>query len=578
MRTLIVRLIVAHIVLITTSVCIRSHSYAQEYKATTAADTSSPRDTLKSFLDACNEFNELIRERKYFDRDAPEYTNLGMRVIDCLDTSELPDFERNERAGEVAVCLKEILDREEISPWELIPDLEKIESKGGFEELSRWRIPGTRITIARIEEGPQKHEYLFTSGTVTRAVDYYKQVESKPYRTGGPKVSEDFYIWYVSSPGEPNLAKIVERLPMWMQTGRTLGLANWKWPGLLISLVIGIALMVTIYSMYGPLAQRARESSVLKYCLTLAFPIIATLIPLAFLYVCANYLTVRGTALYVTSFFANIVALFAGLFLLFATSSRVAEAIISSPRINPQGLNAQLIRIVSRLASLAASVGLILVGGEYLGIPLNTLLASAGIGGVALALGAQDTLKTLFGTLALMADKPFRVGDRIAFAEYDGVVEDIGLRSTRVRLLTGHLVTFPNDQMANGDIENIGLRPFIRRKAEIHIPLDTSCEKVEQAVEIIRALLDNHEGMDEAHPPRVFFNEFNSDAFSITFIYWYSPPNYWEFKAFGEKLNFKIFQDFEEHGIQFSLPLRHSYWKHDDEQGPLDVQVSGDGQ
>ena len=102
--------------------------------------------------------------------------------------------------------------------------------------------------------------------------------------------------------------------------------------------------------------------------------------------------------------------LLAAIVVIFASIKRIAETIIASPKINPQGLNAQLIRIISRLASVFFTVILFLVGGQYLGIPVATLLASAGIGGVAVALGAQDTLKTLFGTVSLMADKPFRVG------------------------------------------------------------------------------------------------------------------------------------------------------------------------
>jgi MscS family membrane protein len=229
------------------------------------------------------------------------------------------------------------------------------------------------------------------------------------------------------------------------------------------------------------------------------------------------------------------------------------------------------------LATLVAALIVLLVGGQYLGIPLATLLASAGIGGIALALGAQDTLKTLFGTLNLLSDKPFRVGERILFKGYDGVVEDIGLRSTRLRLLSGPQVTVPNDQLAGNDVENVGRRQYIRRVGEIYIPLDTPHERVLQAVGIVRGELDDHEGMDRDRPPRVHFDEFTPDGFRIRFIYWYSPPDHWRFKAFSERLNLEIFRRFEEQGIQFSLPLRHSFWKHDDAQGPLDVQLLGHG-
>lgn len=85
----------------------------------------------------------------------------------------------------------------------------------------------------------------------------------------------------------------------------------------------------------------------------------------------------------------------------------------------------------------------------------------------------HEVMKALFGTIMLLADKPFRVGERIIFGKYDGVVEDIGLRSTRIRLLTGHQAHILNDELARTDIENVGRRPHIRRTTTIEMPSDT---------------------------------------------------------------------------------------------------------
>lgn len=538
-----------------------------------AADTSSPRDTLKSFIDACNEVSDLIADSNHFDRHGPEFLAISQRVIDCIDDSKLPGFAKTERAGQVAICLKEILDRVAIPDWDDIPDAAAIEAKGGYEKLTFYRIPDTRITIARVEGGPRRHEYLFSTGTVDRAEDYFKSIESKPYRSEGPRVSKNFYRWYMSKPGHPIIGAIVSQLPERMQTGRTWGVANWKIPGLLLNAVVGIFLIVIAYRMQLRLTNPAREKGQLMYWLTLAFPIFAMLVPLIFKYCNYRYLTLRGDALYVSDFIGILVAILTATILVFATFNRIAASVIASPHINPSGLNAQLIRIVSKLLSLVVAVILFLVGGQFLGIPVATLLASAGIGGVAVALGAQDTLKTLFGTLMLLSDKPFRVGERIVFETYDGIVEDIGLRSTKIRMLNGHQVTLPNDRLAGNDIENIGRRRFIRRVGEIYIPLDSTREKIDSAVTIIRDELEDHEGLDPSYPPRVFFDDFCSDGFKIKFFCWYSPPDFWKFKKFNENLNFAIFQRFEEQGIQFSLPQRHSFWKHDHSQGPLDVAL-----
>lgn len=223
----------------------------------------------------------------------------------------------------------------------------------------------------------------------------------------------------------------------------------------------------------------------------------------------------------------------------------------------------------------------ILVGTIYLiravsGKPLSAFLAGLGIGGIAIALAAQDTLKNLLGSIMIMADKPFKVGQRVVVEGTDGVVEEIGFRSTRVRTLTGHLVTVPNEKMAAAQIENIGMRPHIRRLANITITYDTPLEKVRRAVEIIRQVLDNHEGMHPDFPPRVYFNEFNDASLNILVIYWYHPADYWAYCAFSEKVNMAIMEAFEAEGIEFAFPTTTTYLAQDDRR-PLHVRFSKAG-
>lgn len=546
--------------------CLCSWSEASEDDASVTfrpADTSSPRSTLKDFIDASNEIYRHIRQNQFIDRDSDSIRPAALRLLDCLDQRDLPAFASELRAAEVAICLKEILDRADLPPLDEIPGTEDVNQAG--EKLTRWRIPGTRITISRIEEGPQKHEYLFSKGTVDRAVRYFQDVKSFPYRTTGPVTSPGFYNWYYSSPGSSVIAPVINRLPQVFRD-QFLGMAVWKWPALILSSVLAFVLMVLIYRIHYKLTHLWKGRHTVLYCLTIVFPVLAMLTPLLVCYLVKDQLVIRGLPYYMIDFLALFIALLAAIYVVFALSNRIAEIIITSPRINRQGLNAQLIRIVSRLMSMILAVAVFLIGGQYLGIKLTTLLASAGIGGLAIALAAQDTLKTLFGTIMLMADKPFRVGERIQFNKYDGNVEDIGLRSTRVRLLTGNLVTIPNDELARFDIENITRRPHIRRTANIKIPLDTPREKVERCLDLIRTALKDHEGMNPDFPPRVFFNDFNDDSFNIKIFYWFSPPEYWDYLAFSEKLNLSIFQAFEEQGIQFSQPYRVVH--HDEMHAP----------
>ena len=172
----------------------------------------------------------------------------------------------------------------------------------------------------------------------------------------------------------------------------------------------------------------------------------------------------------------------------------------------------------------------------------------------------------------IMLDKPFTIGQRIIVEGHDGVIEQIGFRSTRVRTLTGHLVTVPNDKMATSSVENIGQRPSIRRLTNITITYDTPPEKVEKAVSIIREILDNHEGMDPEFPPRVYFNEFNDTSLNILMVYWYFPPDYWAYLDFSERINLEIMNQFEKEGIEFAFPTTTTFLAQD-ERRPLKISI-----
>ena len=159
-----------------------------------------------------------------------------------------------------------------------------------------------------------------------------------------------------------------------------------------------------------------------------------------------------------------------------------------------------LLRPARTAIRVALIIAAVLFWLDNIGLKVSTLLAGLGVGGLAVALAAQDTLKNLLGSIMILLDKPYKVGQRIVAKGHDGVVEEIGLRSTRMRLLTGHQTTIPNDEMAKIDIENIGQRPHIRRLTNIGITYDTPPEKIEKAVDIILEILDNHEGMDPEFP------------------------------------------------------------------------------
>jgi len=214
----------------------------------------------------------------------------------------------------------------------------------------------------------------------------------------------------------------------------------------------------------------------------------------------------------------------------------------------------EIVRFTLRIILILLTLFIIIQ--QVTGRNLNSILAGLGIGGIALALGVQDVLKNFFGSFMIFADKPFKIGERVQFENYDGIIENIGFRSTRLRTLTGNLVVVPNEKVASVSIENVGKRESIRRMMDLKIPYGTPTVKIEALLERLRALLADHRGMLEDFPPRVFFSDLDTDALNIRILFWFSPPAYWEYMAFCEEINLEIIRIFEELGVDFAFPTR----------------------
>lgn len=229
-------------------------------------------------------------------------------------------------------------------------------------------------------------------------------------------------------------------------------------------------------------------------------------------------------------------------------------------------LDDMLVPVIRKtLRIFIAAISALFIADNILEMQLGTVLAAAGVGGLAIALAAQETIANFFGSINIFADRPFQVGDRIRVGGFDGPVEEVGFRSTRIRTLDGHLVTAPNSKVVNEMVENISKRPFIKRLTNISITYDTPPEKVEKALQIIKDILADTEQVnrDPDLVPRVYFSDFQSFYLNILVIYWVKPPDYWLFQEVNEKVNLRIMQAFESESIEFAFPTQTLYLKKD---------------
>ncbi len=211
------------------------------------------------------------------------------------------------------------------------------------------------------------------------------------------------------------------------------------------------------------------------------------------------------------------------------------------------------------LRTFVLVLGVVVVLQGLTGLEIGPLLASLGLGGFAVALAAKDSISNFFGTMTIFLDKPFKVGDRIIIGEHDGFVESVGYRSTRIRTFEGGLVSIPNEKMINAAVNNVGARPHIRWHTNIGLKYDTPPDKVERALGILQQILEDHEGMNEDLPPRIYFEGLKDGTLNITLFAWYHPPEYWDYMAWVQATCLAYLRRFHQEGIEIAIPSRMVY-------------------
>jgi MscS family membrane protein len=225
-----------------------------------------------------------------------------------------------------------------------------------------------------------------------------------------------------------------------------------------------------------------------------------------------------------------------------------------------KAFNDQLFPIIRKTLKAFVIVVATLVTLSNIGVNITAAIASLSIGGLALGLAAQDTVANLFGAVSILLDKPFRIGDRIRLPDVDGTVESIGLRSTRVRNLDGHLITVPNKTMGNATITNITRRPNIKTVMNIGITYSTPVEKVKRALEILNEVYRAH---PKTHDLIVSFNKFESSSLNLLVVHWWGSTDYRDYLAGMQELNLAVKARFDAENIEFAFPTQTVYVKQD---------------
>ena len=404
------------------------------------------------------------------------------RAIDCFD---IPPTAR-EAGVEISARLFNVINRiGEIIPFQL-PGAVGAERLNAFtyfpsndhrQDALLDLAPNAVIEFVRTDNGAWK----FSRRTFDGASDFYRRVEVLPVRFGHESITIPMRIRSV--------------FPSALRRGELLGVEHWQWLGLLTLLVLSVLLdfAVRLFISGAARAVIARRRGRVEPDSIKAFvrPF-GLLAGASFALLLIWTLGLPPVAMLVLMPALRLVLAVAGVWSAMRLTDLVSEHLMSKAVLTQTRIDDLLIPLLRKSAKIFIfAVGLIYIANS-LNIQILPLLTGLGIGGLAVAFAAKDTIENFFGSIAVIVDHPFEVGDWILVDGAEGTVEEIGFRSTRIRTFYNSIITVPNATLVRAKVDNYGRRRYRRFKTHIAIAYDTNPDTIEAFCEGIRTLIRVH--------------------------------------------------------------------------------------
>jgi MscS family membrane protein len=216
-------------------------------------------------------------------------------------------------------------------------------------------------------------------------------------------------------------------------------------------------------------------------------------------------------------------------------------------------LDDAILPILSKLINIIVFFIAIIMVLQHFGQEIGPILAGLGLGGLAFALAAKDLLSNLFGSITILLDKPFTIGQRIKINDQEGFVEEISLRTTKIKTFEGRILYVPNSKFTDGIVENISKEPARRVKMNIGLTYDTNSKELKKAKEIMKKILIKNKDID---PKKIliYFTEFGAYSKNILVIYWITNKE----KIFEvqDEVNMRIMEEFDKARLNMAFPTQ----------------------
>lgn len=402
-------------------------------------------------------------------------------AANTLDLSRFERAVRREIGAERAAILKFVIDHYKFVDLVEIPN----ERQGPpFVFLAH---ESGRIVLEKVKNADSSIEsWKFSAQTVHDLPQLYDAFKDKPLVDGAVDEVEIPLSVRVRDYMSVNFPSLMRRSFL---------LENWQWLGMFCIVFIGLALsrIITHLMRHFIKVVFRREAVAIDNSAEDRFikPISITLTTLSW-WLGLSTLGLPGELRVVLVVAVKLVTGAAGIWAGYRLMDVVDNFLMGKAMKTTNKFDDLLVPLITRgLKTIVIIIGLLFIG-DIFAIDLDKVLAGLGLGGLAFALAAKDTISNIFGSLTILIDRPFQIGDWVTIGSADGTVESVGVRSTRIRTFYDSLITIPNSELINAQIDNYGARQYRRITATINVAYDTPPEKIDGFCEAVRELIRKH--------------------------------------------------------------------------------------
>ncbi len=482
-------------------------------------------------------------------RDTPSGTVLGFlqaaqggNYKTAADYLQMSAAHRQSQGPELAEKLKVLMDRSFVGGLRRLstrsdgsPEFGTADQQTiGIFSNSDADVP---VVLVRTSDPNSGKVWLFSSETLSRVSELYDNLKAH---------------------------QIENKLPQSLVQNVFLGMPLWQWLALFAAIPLTLAIgwaAVLLLAIPRRFWLKYRNRPNLNAYSHLSTPLLVLFSALAHRVITGYFGLPLLPRLYYYRIIGVLIAIGFFWFLLRATSlvmQRLRIRAISAGRIGTGTLMVLGQRLLSALVVIVAILAMFAI----LGFNLTTLLAGLGIGGIAIAFAAQKTLENLFGGISVLADEVIRVGDSCRFGDRVGIVEDISLRSTRIRTNERTELSIPNGALATMNIENLTRRDKILFNPTLGIRCETTADQLRYLLAEVRRMLYEHPKI-ESDTARIRFANFDNSALSLEIFSYVLTRDFAEFTAIREDLLLRIMDIVEKSGSGFAFPSRTLYFSRD---------------